>query len=308
MAGSLTKLYNLIDAEGEEEIATAMGNLEPTHRELIESSQVNASALVKEEVYKKVVEGAEKVRCMRDVLSDATFDMPTPTWRMILHESHFQTLPEVPPTSEYPVAANESYRAITFTAKKYGELPVIEEELISDSMFGIVEMRLRDIGIKAENTLNQKAIDEVIANATADQNYSSGEPIASVAAAIRIIKDNGFSPDTLIMTAEMEGDMFNDPHFRYEYSGETGNFRSQELGKKILGLKPYLLTINSTNASFGGAIKGVVLDSSKTVGLGMKDDVTLDKFEDPKNDLLNLKVSMKFAVESLFKAAVNLSS
>jgi hypothetical protein len=308
MVGTLGRLFDVIDAEGEEARQKAIGNLEEHHRELIETSAANATYLVKEEVYKKIIDGADKVRCMRDVLKETTFQMPTPNYRLILHENVFRILPVVPPTAEYPVAPNESYRPVQFVALKYGQIPVIEQELIEDSMFDIVEMRLKDIGKVAENTLNQKCIDQIIANATGNISYHHNYPVECVARAIRDMKKHGFNPDSLVMTATMEGDLFNDPNFRYEYSGETGNFRTQELGKKIMGLKPYILTVNSSNASFGNTIKGVVLDSTKACGLGIRDDITVTKFEDPRNDLLNLKVGMRFDTKYFFKSAIiNLS-
>lgn len=307
--GSLGKLFKVIEAENDEEREKAIKGLDKHHRELIETSDVNSSYLVVEELYDKIIEGTDKVRCMRDVLKDTTFEMPTPSFRMSLEQNTFRILPVVPPTAEYPHAPNQSYKTITFSASKYGEIPSIEEELIQDSMFDIVEMRLRDIGRVAENTLNQKCIDTLIANATGNANYSSSAVVETLADVIKTMKDSGFSPDAMIMTAEMEGDLFKDPHFRYDYSGETGNFRNQEMGRSILGLKPYLLTVDSANASFGGAIKGVVIDSQKACGLGIRDDVTIDKFEDPRNDLMNLKVMLRFDVQSFYNGAVvNLSS
>ena len=309
MSGNIGKLFEIMDSETEDVKAMVLDTLDLTEkqRELIETSNVNASTLVKEEVYTKIMEGAEKVRCMRDVLKGTTFTMPTPSYRLILHENVNGTLPEVAPTAEYPVAANESYRAVTFIAKKYGELPVIEEELISDAMFDIVEMRLRDVGKKAENTLNQLCIDEIVENAGVAVRYNSSEPIRCIKDAILEIKKDGFSPDILIMDASTESDLYADPHYRFDYSGETGNFRNRDVGKKILGLKPYLLTQPSQNATFGGAtrhITAVVIDSEKAGGLGIRQDVALEKFNDPKNDLLNLKVSMRLDAKHFFKDAI----
>ena len=308
--GNLGKLFDILENEPENQKTAILDNLDLTkkHRELIETSDVNASTLVKEEVYAKIMEGAEKVVCMRDVLKDTTFQMPTPSYRLILHENVNGTLPEVSPTSEYPIAANESYRAVTFTAKKYGELPVIEEELISDAMFDIVEMRLKDIGKKAENTVNQLCIDAIVENAGAAVNYNATIPVECIKNAILEVKKDGFSPDVLIMDANTESDLFTDPHFRYEYSGETGNFRNAEIGTKILGLRPYLLTQDSTNATFTSTgtrkVTAIVIDSSKAAGLGIRQDVAVEKFNEPKNDLLNLKVSLRLDAKLFYKDAI----
>lgn len=309
MTGNLGKLMEYCYAETDGERAKSLDNLEAHHRELIETSNANASFLVVEELFDQIIQGTDKVRCMRDVLKDTTFSMPSPSYRMTLEENTFRILPIVPPTAEYPTAPNQSYRSVTFTATKRGEIPTIEKELVEDAMFDIVEMRLKDLGVVAEDTLNQKCIDVIVANATGNMSYRSGAVVESLADVIKNMKDNGFRPDTLVMTTELEGDLFKDPHFRYDYSGETGNFRTQEMGKPILGLKPYLLTVDSANGSFGGSIKGVVLDSQKACGLGIKDDITIDQFDDPRNDLTNLKVSMRFDAQYLYKGAmINLSS
>ena len=311
---TLGKLFNVLDAKTDDERAKALELLKHDdatagYHELIETSAVNASTLVREEVLKKVIEGVDSVRVMRDIFKDMTWNLPTPSYRVIVHQTRLNdVLPVVPPTGDYPVSANESYVELRLDSKKYGEIAMIEEELIKDSMFDVVEMRLKDEGKKAENTLNRKVLDTLLSQATANVNYSSAGPVYSVANAIYTLKKAGYSPDTLLMTTTMEADLFKDPHFTYEYSGETGRFRTQELGGKILGLKPYLLTVTDSNGSWGGTIKGTVFDSSRVLAIGMRNDVTLEKFNDPRNDLMNLKVSMRFDVKGIFKAAVNLSS
>ena len=311
---TLGKLFKVLDARTDEERAKALEALKQDeatagYHELIETSAVNASFLVRTEVLKKVIEGVDSVRVMRDVFKGMTWNLPTPSYRVIIHQTQLnEVLPIVPPTGEYPVAANESYVEVRFDAKKHGEIVPIEEELIKDSMFDIVEMRLRDEGKKAENTLNRKALDTLLAQALATKGYNPTKPVDSIADAVWELKNAGYNADSLLMTTEMERDLFKDPHFTYEYSGETGRFRTQELGGKILGLKPYLLTVTDSNGSWGGTIKGVVFDSSRVLAIGMYEDVTLEKFNEPRNDLTNLKVRMRFDVKGLFKAAVNLSS
>ncbi len=311
---TLGKLFNVLNAKTDEERAKALSALKTDettagYHELIETSAVNASTLVRTEVLKKVIEGVDSVRVMRDVFKGMTWNLPTPSYRVIVHQTRLNdVLPVVPPTGDYPVAANESYVEVRLDSKKYGEIAMIEEELIKDSMFDIVEMRLRDEGKKAENTLNRKALDVLLAQASSNVGYNASKPIDSIAQAVFKLKAAGYSPDSLLMTTTLERDLFMDPHFTYEYSGETGRFRTQELGGKILGLKPYLLTVTDTNGSWGGTIKGTVFDSSRVLAIGMYNDVTLEKFNEPRNDLMNLKVAMRFDVKGIFKAAINLSS
>jgi len=280
-------------------------------RELLENSNANATYFVREIIFDKVMEGAEKIRCMRDVLKGTTFGLKGSgkDYRFVLHENRNGTLLEVPPTSEYPVPRNESYREILFKSTKYGEICQIEDELIDDAMFDIIEMRMTDLGERAENTINQRAIDVVIGCSNASNvSYSHGEPFWSIAEGVKQVKVNGFQPDTLVMTAEMEGDIYLDPHWRYDYSGETGNFRTQEIGRRILGLTPWVLTIDSANGSYGGAVKGVVMQANKAAGLMFKDDISLEKFNDPKNDLTNVKIRTRFDAKCFYGKSISLLS
>lgn len=292
----LGDFYKIGTADAKE-LPFIMEGYSERQRELLETSGANATYFVREVIFDKVMEGATKERCMREVLKGTTFTLKGSgkDYRFVLHENRNGTLAEVPPTAEYPIPNNESYREVLFQSTKYGEICMIEDELIDDAMFDVIEMRMTDLGERAENTINQNAIDSIVGcTNTSNVSYSSGEPFWSIAAAVKQLKINGFKPDTLIMTADMEGDIYLDPHWRYDYSGETGNFRTQEIGRKILGLTPYVLTIDSANGSYGGAVYGVVMQANKAAGLMFKDDISLEKFNDPKNDLTNVKIRTRF--------------
>lgn len=305
----LGDFYKLaIAGEARDEI---MKTFTEEQRELLETSAMNATYFVREKIFEAVMEGAMKERVMRDVLKGTTFALKGAgkDYRFVLHETRNGTLKEIPPTAEYPVPTNESYREILFETKKYGEIAIIEDELIEDSMFDVVEMRMRDLGERAENTVNTRALDVIIAcGNTSNVSYSVTEPFWSIAAAIKQLKIHGFRPDTLVMTAAMEGDIYTDPHWRYDYSGEVGNFRTQEIGRRILGLKPWVCTVDSSNGSYGGAIKGIVMDSGKAAGLCFKDDIGLGKFNDPKNDITNVKIRTRFDARCLYGKAICLLS
>jgi len=287
--------------------------LSEEQRELLETSAVNATYFIREKIFESVMEGAEKVRCMRDVLPSFKMGGAGKDYRFVLHENRNGTLKEIPPTSEYPIPINESYREILFQNKKYGEICQIEDELISDSMFDVIEMRMRDLGERAENTVNTRALDILVgcANNT-NISYSPNEPFWSIADSIKWIKMCGYTPDTLVMTPEFEGKLYTDPHWRYDYSGEVGNFRKISIGKKILGLTPWVCSVDSSNGSFGGAgagaVKAVVMQADKAGAFSFKDDIGLDKFNDPKNDITHVKVRIRFDAECFFGPSIALIS
>ena len=293
----------------EHDIKDMYTTLSEEQRELIETSATNATWFVREKIFESVMEGAQKVRCMREVLPSFRMGSAGKDYSFVLHENRNGTLKEVTATSEYPIPKNESYREVLFQNKKYGEIAVIEDELIADSMFDIIEMRMTDLGERAENTVNTRALDVLVGCANnSNVSYSPDEPFWSIAASITALKVDGFIPDVLIMTPEFEGKIYTDPHWRYDYSGEVGNFRTQNIGKRILGLKPYVCSISSSNGSYGGAVKAFVMESSKAGAFCWKDDIGLDKFNEPKNDLTHVKVRLRFDAECFYGKAISLIS
>jgi len=286
--------------------ALAGHSLEGRERKMIElEADANITALVPELVYEQIVTGAEEVLCMRDVLRPATIRMDRPEMKVTVWKRPSRTLPQVGDVGHYPNASVGNFTTVTLSAKKYGEIVPISQDLIEDSQFDLIEILLREEGRIAENTLNKVAIDEIVSHANHSVAWNSTQPVNAIAEAVSAVKGDNFTPDTLILTPEALADMFIDPHFTYQYIGEPGNIRSQELKQPILGMKVYVLGFPTNYWDYAsGKAVAVVMDSQRAALLGIRENITTDRIEDPLNDLVNLKVWMRFDVKTVFGEAI----
>jgi len=281
-------------------------SLEARERKLLElEGDANITALVPELVYEQIVAGAEEVLCMREVLRKATIRMDRPEMKVTVWSKPTRTLPKVGDVGTYPNASVGDMSVVTLSAKKYGEIVPISKDLIEDSLFDLVEIWLREEGRIAENTLNFVAIEELVTNASYTQSWNATHPVTAIAEAVSDIKGSNFTPDTLILTPEALADMFMDEHFTYQYIGEAGNIRSQELKQPILGMKVFVLGLPTTHFDYdSGKTVAVVMDSARAALLGIRENITTDRIEDPLNDLINLKVWMRFDVKTIWGNAI----
>ena len=280
--------------------------LEERERKLLElEADANITALVPELVYEQIVAGAEEALCMRDVLRKSTIRMDRPEMKITVWKRPSRVLPQVGDVGAYPNATIGDFNVVTLSAKKYGEIVPISQDLIEDSLFDLVEMLLREEGRIAENTLNQVAIDEIVKNASHSHDWNNTQPVKAIAEAVSDVKGDNFTPDTLILTPEALADMFMDEHFTYQYIGEAGNIRSQELKQPILGMKVYVLGYPTSYFDYASGKKvAVVMDSQRAAILGIRENITTDRIEDPLNDLINLKVWMRFDVKVIWGGAI----
>lgn len=280
--------------------------LEERERKLLElEADANITALVPELVYEQIVTGAEEALCMREVLRKATIRMDRPEMRITVWKRPTRTLPQVGDVGTYPNATVGDFEVITLSAKKYGEIVPISQDLIEDSLFDLVEILLREEGRVAENTLNQVSIDEIVTNASHNTSWDDDEPVKQIAEAVSAVKGDNFTPDTLILTPEALADMFMDAHFTYQYIGEVGNIRSQELKQPILGMRVFVLGYPTSYFDYASnKVAAVVMDSQRAALLGIRENITTDRIEDPLNDLINLKVWMRFDVKVVWGGAV----
>jgi len=280
--------------------------LEERERKLIElEADANITALVPELVYEQIVTGAEEALCMREVLRKATIRMDRPEMKVTVWKRPTRVLPQVGDVGMFPNATVGDFEVVTLSAKKYGEIVPISQDLIEDSLFDLIEILLREEGRIAENTLNQVAIDEVVTNASHNTSWDPDEPVKQIAEAVSLVKGDNFVPDTLILTPEALGDMFTDAHFTYQYIGEVGNIRSQEMKQPILGMRVFVLGYPTDYFDYAAnKAAAVVMDSQRAALLGIRENITTDRIEDPLNDLVNLKVWMRFDVKVVWNKAI----
>ena len=128
--------------------------------------------------------------------------------------------------------------------------------------------------------------------------------VSDIAQAIENTKAYNFHPNKLVMNARAEGLLLGDSNLVYvSYAGTDSTLKTGRL-PTIWGLKPYLCTATTGSTSVywdstdsATHYMAMVLDTDTPVGfIGMRRDLNVEKYDDPINDLLGIKVTMRYGV------------
>lgn len=267
--------------------------------------------LVREEVYKKVLEGAEPSHIWRDILPvvnvSNSFSLRVPK----VTASRYAN--KIPEGGQFPERSS-SYSKVDISIEKYGEQPIITEEMVRMSLFDIIELELMKAGASVENRLNREALKKILTNMTTISPFSpTGTHIAvtDIATGRAKVLKQKHSPDTLVLHPTAEGYLLQDSNLVYvAYAGQG---RTLETGKipKLLGLTPYTCTATDDDDSptwddttAGSDVTALVLDSKAPVALiAMGQDITTTQWKDPLYDLHRIVVKMEFGVDTIWDDA-----
>ena len=289
-----------------------------TH-ELMQAYNVTAEHLVREELYKEVLRGAEEVLCMRDVLP--IYRMKRNELRFVLTDAPTGMLPLVAPGSSLPEGPDVKFKSdVTFVAQKYGEKVGIPEELIEEEEFDVIELLVHNEGRRAENRLNDVAMKALLDAKSSVESTDNVSIIDRIVAMIKKMRKNKFEPDTIVMTPDAEAEILKYLVGETKVANTTGEsgygktgvpevFRTKEIGRPIVGLKPYVLskTVAGDSLTWGGADTNphiCILDRRMAGGIGMRSDIAVERFEDPLNDLRNVKITMRICAQTFFPNAI----
>ena len=273
-------------------------------KELLLTEAVENTTLIQDEAYKTVMEGAEPSICIRKALMQVGMNAKTMNWTV---GSTGTYAAEVPEATDIPIL-NQDYDTVEFVAKKYGDRPLITNELLEDSMFNLAEIEMRKSGRRIENRLNQNGITELIDSFTTNEVDTAGtnQGIKAIAAAVSKVRAAGFNPDTLIMHPSAEAIVLQEfvptNYYPTEAIVNTG------MVPNILGLKSYTcgVTKNGTQEwdyDTDGDIGMVVYDSMSAAAIGMRRDTTVENYDDPIKDMKGITVTSRFDVEAVIEAA-----
>lgn len=256
---------------------------------------------MQEEVIKKVYEGAEPARCVRQVF---------PIQKTNSYAVRFITgaagsyAPEVAEGAAIPVG-EESYSKIDVEVKKYATRPLITREMIDDCLFNIVEHEIRKAGFRLENTLNRVVLEKLLSELDGISDITpAGDHLAvtDIANAIGKVKAKNWMPDTLITHPMAEAQLLQDSNLVYVcYAGTEAPLREGAI-PRLLGLSPYTLSVTTTGTEQWTSTAGsnnyyaLVLDSKNTAVIVMREDISIEQYEDPIHDLVGITAKMRFGV------------
>ena len=274
------------------------GKVEPV-RELLLTTAIESTNLIQTEMYKTVVEGAEPFKVMRQALNvlpmgAATLDIPVGEAGSYARE--------VAEGAEVPISTQD-YSKVTFTAKKIAERPVITDEMVADALYPVIELELRKAGAKLENKINQMAIVELVDNSSANEHDTNGsnQGIKAIAAAVAKVEADGFMPDRIVMCPGFKAGIMAE-FVPTGYSGAdtvmTGKLPN------LLGLQAFVSNVVHTTAAswaYGTNedLGAVVFDSQNSTMLGIRQDITVKRYDDVVRMLQGTVVSARVAVDTL---------
>jgi len=272
-------------------------------KELLLTEAIESTTLIQAEAHNTVMEGSEPSVCVRDAMDTVPMKSNTMNWTTGETGTY---APEVPEATDFPIR-NQDYGTVPFVAKKYGDRPLISNELIEDGLFAIAELELKKSGRRIENRINQNGITELIDSAGLEHDCNgSNWGIKAVASAVSKVRAAGFNPDTLIMHPSAEAVVLQEfvptNYYPTEKIVDTG------MVPNILGLKTYTCGVTKngtqewdydTNADIGM----VVYDSAAAIAIGMRRDITIENYNDPIKDMVGMTVSARFDIEVIIANA-----
>ena len=284
---------------------------EKTFVKLQEAEDIAETTLLQEEVLKKVVEGAEPAVCFRNIVPIIKTDSFSVR---VVKTTGGEYAEDIAEGGVIPVNTNELSK-VDITINKIGTRPLITKEVIEDSLFDIVEIELAKAGRRMENKLNRDVLYEILSGITTtdtDPGTDNYFKVSDIATALKKVKTENFTPDTLIMHPHAEGLLLQDSNLVYvAYAGGDQTLRTGKI-PTLLGLKPYTLSVTTGKTDYywddtdnTDHYMGIVMDSKNMAYLAMRRDMTVERYEDPIHDLEGISVTMRYGVKTIQPKAGN---
>lgn len=277
-------------------------------RDLLLSDNLNSTTLIQTEIYRTIIEGAEPAKCFRNALPN--IPMTSPTLQINVGESGSYA-PVVAEGAEIPIKT-QKYTPRTWTAVKFGERPVITQEMVDDSLFAVIELETKKVGLRIENSLNQWGLKTMMDNAGQEHDINAAAgTVAGVQAIIgarSLLVGVGYIPDTIIMHPSATSYLLKD--FVPGYTPEAMGYVREGKLPRILGCTPYECgaACTTTTEPFASSsyvwgaptdsyIGYLVFDSKSAGAIGKRQDIRIKNFNDVIRDLQNFTVTARFAVQ-----------
>jgi len=276
-----------------------------------ERTAINDSTLVQEEVYKTVIEGTEPVKCVREIMP--IINTNSYSVRFVKGEDGTYAN-KIAEGAKIEIDTQE-YSKQDITIDKYGVRPLITNELIEDALFDVVELELKKAGARMENALNRQVLYQMLqgTSAISTNTLNPAGPhiaISDIPLAISKIKKCNYMPDTLLLHPTAEGYLLQDSNLAYvSYAGTPGALRQGDVGKTIMGLKPYACSATDAasptwdDTTAGSDVTAIAFSKNDLGVICMRRDLTIEQYDDPIHDLIGISLTMRFGTDVLNESA-----
>jgi HK97 family phage major capsid protein len=287
-------------------------------RQLLLTEAIESTSIIQEEVRRTVIAGAEKFKVIRDA-GVAWYPCKSNALRVPLGEAQ-RNADEV---AEGAVISDrtQNYDKRDFTIVKYGVKPRISFEMIEDGLVDVVAEEIFYAGAAVENKLNYDTLTALATNAgnttKAGQvgSGTAGTGLSILKYAKKMLKQDGFFADTVIMNSDFEADLLANTVLATPYyaGGAGAEYVSQgTLPNTLLGMKWFVTdngstTVDGTNPweyNSDDDVGAIVMEAKRGCGVAMRRDRTVKKFEDIVRELQTITVTMRCDVNYLHANAV----
>lgn len=284
--------------------------------ELLLTESIESTSIIQTEMLRTVIAGAEKFKIIRDA-GVAWYNIKSNALTVPLGEAQINA-PVVAEAAEIP-DRTQDYGSRSFTIVKYGMKPRISFEMIEDGMVDAVAEEVFFAGAAVENKLNYDALTALATNAgnttTQATSGTAGIALNALRQAKKLLKNDGFFADTLLMHSDFEADlMANTTLLTPYYAGGSGAgvVGQGTLPSPLLGMKWYVTdngstTVDGTNPwayDSNADVGAIVMEAKRGCGVAMRRDRTVKKFDDIAKELHTITVTMRCDVNYLHANAV----
>lgn len=282
--------------------------------ELLLTEAIESTSIIQEQVQRTVLAGAERFKIIRDI-GCAWYNTTSNALRVPLGEAQINAA-EVAEAAEIK-DRTQDYGFRNFTIVKYGVKPRISFEMIEDGLVDVVSEEIFFAGASVENKLNMDAIVNMVANAGKISTYAAGRTSATAGNSLLqalevkgLMKAAGFFADTWIMTSDMESDLLLNSNLAHaSLQGSNTVITTGRLPTYVHGMKSYVTDNGGSTAAnwrytTDNDVGGLLLEAKRGLGVAMRRDLTVKKFDDIVRELNTITVTMRADVSYLHANAI----
>lgn len=272
-------------------------------RELLLTTDIGSTTLLQTEFYNTVLEGSQPVKCMRQAIP--VFGAKAGTLTVPIGETGTYA-PKIAEGAE-AVMYNQTYTSRDFTVYKWGDRPMISQEMVDRGLYDVIGLEVAAAGQRLENTLNQEALSVILQNSGLEQDCAEAATAAATltktAGAISAVRGAGYNPDTIVVHPEAEA-LLLEKFTSLNTQVGTDVTLSGKIGT-LLGCQVFSTSVSDNSATYAwdfdanGEVGVLVFDSKRAGAIAMEKDIYVEKYNDPVRDLLGCVVRARFGTNYL---------
>lgn len=277
-------------------------------RELLLSGTVQDTTLIQTEFYNTVMQGAEPVQCMRNFLP--TITITTGNSIQIPKGSAGAYADDI--AEGQPITPkNGKYDPVTITVGKVGDAPLITDEMVKDSKYGLIALEVQKSGRRVENKFNRNVMAVILGSGLQTHDTTgSNQGIQAVLEAQSKVGDKNYIADKVVAHPRLAGKLLAETFPSANYSGYNAEaVRTGQVGNELLGMDFLKTSVNPavSGKTWGynsdGYYGGVVADTINFGAIVLREDIQIENFRDPMKQIQGATVTMRFNAGIMDKEA-----